>query len=330
MKYNNLTKAQARGWAWNRICQRIKGSFNRKRARVYCLIGDTTHELEAAEAKGFSRLNVIGVDIKKESVEMWRKAGGLAIQAPIEAVLLFSKVRPQAAIIDFCGGLNEISFSTWKAGIFGVEFPGCVVMNLLRGRDKINKYRPDPTLEILKNDSKARSLCKSRPVILLSTLFTYLYEDELFGGGWNSVENVNEEKFSDRALEFVTNPSFIRKFKAKFDDFCLTINPQFYEYKSIDSGQWFDSIAINSGCLIPVDPSLGNSGIEDLQDEWKNSHSENEYKMIKRRLAALEAVRTQKLNAIPDRRRLIVESPSHEEIEQQKVFLKSAAGEHWC
>lgn len=295
MKYDNPTKAQARGWAWNRIAERIRGSFNRKRARVYCLIGDTTHELEVAEAKGFSRLNVIGVDIRKEPVEMWRAAGGLAIQAPIDAVLLFSKIKPQAVIADFCGGLNEASWGTWEA-LSCVQHPGCIVMNLLRGRDKIKQYRPDPFLDIVKRvDSRTAKLYKKRPMILLSSLFCKLFGDVLF-------EGIDDNDVAITRL--ATDKKFFAHFMHKFDEFIGALDPQFYEYKSADSFQWFDSIAINS-CVRPESALPGE-------------YSEEECTKIKRRLAALEAVRTQRLNALPDRRRLMVEPLEKIEVKQKE------------
>ena len=93
MRYQNQTKRTMRNWTWNQLAKRIPNKDDRRKARVYCLIGDTTEDLETAEKKDFSRHNVVGVDIDTKKVQQWRDAGGLAIQAPLEVVLAYSKIQ---------------------------------------------------------------------------------------------------------------------------------------------------------------------------------------------------------------------------------------------
>ena len=138
-KYQNVTKARAREWAWDCICDRIKS--NRKNARVFVLIGDTTNELDIALKRGFSADNVIGVDIRDKPIRMWREQGGIAIKAPLEMVVGLSKVPPSGIIADFCSGIDEVTYTSFLSAMSSAVSPGCIVINLLRGRDKIKDFR---------------------------------------------------------------------------------------------------------------------------------------------------------------------------------------------
>jgi hypothetical protein len=276
--YDNLIKSAARGWAWNRISDRIKNTDARRRARVYCLIGDTVKELETAEKKGFSKFNVIGVDVRKESVEAWRAAGGIAIQAPLEAVIALSKYDPSAVIADFCGGLTKTSLFTFHIALHRTMAPGCIVVNLLRGRDHAKHFGPsEDVVKVIKEQHlQYAKTIKKRSVILFYDLFKGLYGDTIMNNIKFNVPVDIQFKLAEQEFD-----KYFNMFKSK-------TNPQFYDYKSQDSNQYFDSLALNS---IQEKPN------KEVALQLIESFNENKYDFlkIKRRLAAMEAIRTQKI-----------------------------------
>lgn len=286
-RYQNNTKAAARGWAWNRICDEIRGSFDRKRARIYVLIGETNLELEIAEKKGFSRYNVIGVDLKEEHVKRWRAAGGLAIQAPLEPVLYLSKVRPSAVIADFCGGITVNNMHVVLAALNKVNPPGKIICNMLRGRDQVRYFRHKGYEHITGRSELA----------LIEFLYKYIAYTE---------EATNAFSFSEydgEPLRTVKKSIIQQKTHSMWEQ----LNPQFYSYKSEDSSQWFDSMALHS---LPETPSETK---EDKSIRLQFEHAlaqQYDIPLIKRRMAALEAVRTQKLNKLPTRKRESFSAPT--------------------
>lgn len=281
--YDNVTKGQARGWAWNRLTQQIPGRLERKKARIFCLIGDTTNELEAGISKGFSRHNIIGVDVKKEAVIMWRKAGGLAIQIPLEAAIAFSKIRPQGVIADFHCGINDMTFKTFLQAVACTDMPGCIIINMLRGRDQVEDFRLPHQHEFLKIAApELLQVAKKRNYIILQQLFNIVYTPTLTLDPKTHFLNPREAKrnFDD----------FQRAFMHHFDVFKQMLNPKMHSYKSQDSGQWFDMLSIDS--FRSAEPVI------DL-DEWRDY----DIPLIRRRLAALEACRTNGLKLVGERQR---------------------------
>ena len=305
MKYDNPIKGAARGWAWNRICDRIRSKDERRRARIFVLIGDTIEELRVAQTKGFSHFNVIGVDVRPEPVKAWREAGGLAIQAPLEAVIAFSKHDPSAVIADFCGGISDVSFLTFLVSLFRTKLPGCIVMNLLRGRDEIDNYRPDNFLNFCKTagDDRLSQVSKKRSFIVLMNLFQRIYSQTIATDLKIKTWPPTPEQF--KAVE--------DQFKGFWPDFQRGLSPQFHDYQSKDSSQYFDSLAINSigldymllfgsrgefklgTKLSPEDRAYGLEQMRNRAQFLVTSSGKYDIKSIKQRLAALEAVRTKKL-----------------------------------
>ena len=289
-KYDNKTKKQARIWAWDRLVERIPSAAERRRARIYVLIGDTTKELEIAQKKGFSPFNVIGVDVRDEPVKNWRKAGGLAIQAPIETVLAFSKYDAQGVIADFCGGINATSFATFATSCIRTVSPGGIVINLLRGRDSVKSFGiTHQKFEVAGVNSQ---VAKKRSVIILNQMFQKLCKNEI-DRIYNAVDQP-DLNLSDRQ-----KASLLRKqFNELFEDFCSRFHPQFYEYKSEDSNQYFDTLAINA--LTKKGDIMDTSFVQD-----KKAWVRQGYDVVgtKRKLAALEAVRTMKLQELSDHKR---------------------------
>lgn len=296
MAYDNRNKDEARRWAWNRICERIPNVL-RKKARVYTLIGDTTLELEVALSKGFSDINVIGVDVREEPVQRWREAGGLAIQAPIAAVVAFSKVKPQGVIADFCSGISVKNFNSFTMAFARTAIPGCVVINMLRGRDEVNKFRgqyQDAFLESVGED-KLIPMARKRSVLLLHELFQRLCKREI-AKFFEPIDALNLTPVEQLALAMGSKYSTI--FDRLFREFSGKLNPQFYEYQSQDSNQWFDTLAINA--IVSPDDCLPPRLLDD--ELW-----ECDVQVVKRRLAALEAVRTMRLNELGERKRRLFE-----------------------
>lgn len=299
-KYNNITKAQARGWSWNQLVKRIPHKLNRRKARVYVLIGDTTLDLEKAISKDFHELNVVGVDVRKEPVEAWRKAGGLAIQAPMEAVVALSKVPPKGVIMDFCSGINDTVYRTFNTALLNMPLGGCIVVNMMRGRDQIKKFRDEKLMKLAEVVSpKTAEGCKKRSYVLIMDMF-----QSLMMKNPNFQEKVDElHGLMDRMIENPKNLRAYRQADAYFLDelfapFHRRINPSFHSYKSEDSNQYFDMLSVNTF----------SSGLSDLDKEQiEKMNPSYDWKTIKRRMAALEAVRTQKLEKMSERKRILID-----------------------
>jgi len=302
-KYDNGVKNTARGWIWNRVCERFKTNDEKRRARVYTLIGDTTKELEVAQAKGFSKFNIIGVDIRPEPVEAWRSAGGIAIQAPIEVVVGLSKYPPNVVIADFCGGLTDKTFRAFQIALIRTVWPGCVVTNLLRGRDDIQKYGPfclttdvgEVTEQVRESykmirESSYGDVVKKRSVVLFYDIFKRLYADVIL-------------QSANMPMDRRPTASEMKNLSDTFDYYYKRLkdqmNPNFYDYKSSDSNQYFDSLVINA---------MGR--LEDKSDKEKElakafldqaiEFSPDDLLLYRRRLAAMEAVRTMKLRELKE------------------------------
>lgn len=130
--YDNATKADARNWAWNRICNRWPARYMKRDVKVAVLIGDTNLELDTGIRKGFRAENIIGIDRRPEAVAMWREAGGTGICADLMEI----DIPVDAAILDFCSGFN---LNNYQAACYWLMRAGIVITNMLRGRDQVKK-----------------------------------------------------------------------------------------------------------------------------------------------------------------------------------------------
>lgn len=289
-KYQNQTKRTHRGWTWNQLVKRL-GKGNIPRARVFCLIGDTVEDLEVAQSKGFSIHNVIGVDLDLEKVERWREAGGLAIQAPLEAVVAHSKIRPQGLVADFCNGINSVAIYTLLNAYFTSGEPGAIVVNLLRGRDQVKKVKD---LFVRPGEVSDIKLAGVNPKDIGTFPDISLDMNEFFFDMY--VENMFPKQRSFLLLLYlhaVLNGQDLFLDEAFIRDFFESVQPETTAYKSEDSNQYFDLVALNTLDRVKFDPN-GVDRISSFTD-W----SDYDIPLVKRRLAALEAVRTQRLKAMP-------------------------------
>jgi hypothetical protein len=272
MRYNNITKAQARGWTWNQVCSRLPwGKQQRSQQRVYVLIGDTTAELQTGLSKGFSPFNIIGVDTKKKNVQMWRDVGGLAIQGSMDLVVTLSKVRPDAVLCDFCGGMTKQNFHTFWMCYMHLNRPGVISLNMLRGRDDIDSFR---------NELNTAAICqglglneKNRGHLMYAKM---LIDSFYF-------ESTIQEYFGNDVDGFMGFASAISKHLA----------PKFYNYRSKDGGkQYFDTLVLSLPGHAPEEFTRPKELDQNASDYRTKRHNCEEVPKIKRRLAALEAVRT--------------------------------------
>jgi hypothetical protein len=252
--------------------------------RIYVLIGDTTAELQTALRKGFSPFNVIGVDIKAKSVEMWRKAGGLAIQGSLDQIIMASKIRPHAIICDFCGGITTSTFNTFWISYMSLAAPGAIALNMLRGRDDINKMQEQEPYNLSMICRGLGLNPKSRGQMIYSKMLVdcFFFEPTIQMGFGNNV---------DGFMEFAVKIS-------------RRLAPKFYEYKSKDGGNWFDSMVMSmppeatkhmDGTFIN-EFSRCKSLCHQAEGYIEKRLQDDKMKTIKRKLAALEAVRTMAIN----------------------------------
>jgi hypothetical protein len=235
--YDNGTKKSARCWCWNQVCQRVpKGST------VMVLIGDTDYELKEGTRRG---MNVIGVDVREESVSLFRKNGGIAVCD--DFMVQMQNIKPEAIIFDGLSGITKYSEKLIAEAGYYVKV---IVWNGLRGRDSLAKNHKllssDEEIDVYR---KGRKIATRNPGIhramlmyafsLFSDIVRFEYYMDLY----------RPEKLEAR-LEAIGEMNLHQDLKLRK---YLTgrHKPEFMTYRSKDSGQYFDAGAWNtvlSGC----------------------------------------------------------------------------------
>jgi len=269
MKYDNRTKAEARGWTWNQLSSRLpKRKIERQDSRIFTLIGETTEDFTAGIHKGFSPFNIIGVDLKETSVKRWRQAGGFAVQGPLDLVVIASRISPSGVICDFCGGMTKSNFNTFWNCFMYLNRPGAIILNMLRGRDDIKNmldtFDGNGFCSALGLDPKRR--CHVIYAKLLWDSFMFDLEiQEITGTGLGG---------------FLLFAVLISR----------RLDPSFYSYKSADSRQYFDMIAMS---MPQFDDGAGPRALDSSTKERVRERIQSvDMRDTRRRMAALEAVRT--------------------------------------
>lgn len=226
--FDNDTKLCWRGWAWNQIAKRVRPG-----GVVVVLAGECAMDLPKARKHGFE---CVGVDIDGECVDTFREAGGVAVQDVLHRQLL--AIRPDGVIADMMGGVTENGWNSFvSASVCGASG---VVWNGLRGRDSgIGKFadlnREFRVPEFSTGRPRLVQIEKHRGKIiwlnwcLNSWLIVNGSQSDWIGGG--GPKTVDISGFSDK---FILELSKIGR-------------PEYFSYRSKDSGQFFDSVAFS--CL---------------------------------------------------------------------------------
>ncbi len=153
--YGSGQKTTWRGWQWNRIVERLpefasRSGFNVKRMNnqdrsvcrektVLYLCGPDDVDYSHAERLGFSRHNMIAVDIEKDNIAKARKGGAIGVAERFESVIYHwpADWHIDVIVADLCGGITRSSMSVVQSAISCQASSECTVVsfNLMRGRD---------------------------------------------------------------------------------------------------------------------------------------------------------------------------------------------------
>lgn len=255
VRYSNNTKSTWRGWAWNRISENVP-----KGGSVLVLCGDGAFDTNEASRRGF---NAHGFDLDNKKVQLFRDQGHIAYCTPVGFGSV--AVRGDAAILDWTSGMTNRTLEETVSVIrSGISF---LVVNFLRGREK----QRDSIFQLMKshevracsafrclavfNDQTRRwhfvSMDKHRGFLFLLSIFTAAFQAHVK----DVFDRFDEDNVKQLLLahsqnaEKATLPYTSLYRLAAVKDWCNEVRPQFYSYRSKDSGQWFDSVAFHTTAM---------------------------------------------------------------------------------
>lgn len=262
--YDYSVKNNWRRWQWNRIIERLP--IHKKDAVVLYLCGDQDMDRKIAIEKKFKPQNLIAIDIMPEKIEKVRAAGGIGMVGDICDFIIHHKGRPKIDVIvaDFCCGLTSTvyTFMLSMLASSGLSKNCIVAVNLLRGRDGVH------------------------------TQFSKNYtEKQLVGFDVTHLCGVDSNKHRGARFYFELARCCAIKLRAsgldnnglmRFSDiFIAKSQVIFRKYKSNCGNMVFDSVVFNLGIIGALQSVSG--AVEDP----------NGYR---RRLGAMKAIRTMKIN----------------------------------
>jgi hypothetical protein len=241
------------------------------------LIGDTDYEFKEATKRG---MHAIGIDIRKESVGMFRKSGGIAIQDDFRQQMC--AIKPEAVIFDGVSGLTAYTeYLSEYASLCNVK---AFVWNGLRGRDSHSgEWKRRFSGETIDVYSKGRFVAKRQPGIhramllyakshlrdmrnleyvvriLINSIPQSSKREMLWiasrlqvEGVWELARQVVMEmiRLRHKQLDLLLSNqewaqrefAIVTNFEDIFQGAVSRVNrPEFMTYKSKDSGQYFDT-----------------------------------------------------------------------------------------
>jgi hypothetical protein len=214
-KYANPTKATWRGWSWNQVMQRSGKSYLHAKKTVCVLAGDSAGDAGHAERHG---VKCVAIDYSVDNVRTFRDTGGVAIQDSLKNQIV--AMTPDCLIADF---VNGITFDNLGLALDAITICDAVVLNFLRGRDALGGKMARAGDSMVPHYSGRRVVVeptgKHRGKLAAVILGWMCAED------WYGI---------DRERKFIPAEVFDK------------MKPSFHSYRSKDSGQYFDSVAITT------------------------------------------------------------------------------------
>lgn len=134
-KYDAPAKAEWRLWAWKELASRTTVPIHE--TVVMYLAGPEPKDAEVAESLGFSRKNLIAVDVDASCINAQRAAGVMAVHTHIgHAVIAFPPAwELHGLLLDYCCGVTNDVMTMAMMLACGFRVNGGIVVNLQRGRD---------------------------------------------------------------------------------------------------------------------------------------------------------------------------------------------------
>jgi len=253
-RYDNPTKATWRGWAWNQMANRLPPG-----ARVMVLAGEAGLDIEHAERRGFE---LVGVDRSLDCVKNFRKLGGVAVHG--ELFHYWNLMKPDGIILDMMGGLTVSSWGNIQHLLPSVD---ACVWNGLRGRDPLFHTFADYERPPGESGCPRWEQGRKKRGKLAFTDFG-LHRGKMvwaahLGSQWWSAYQLLRKARGDATLPrggacwlpallrhpstpYCYQPAVVPMPPRACSLFTERANPQFYEYRSRDGGNRYDSVAFSS------------------------------------------------------------------------------------
>lgn len=274
--YDSDQKLFWRGWVWNRLQERFS-ALERRQATVLYLVGPHDFDREVALKKGFSNQNLIAVDTCKQYVENVRKQKNLAIQGRLQDILVAwpKDWKIDAVVADFTCGLDDqlLQFQ----GSLVISKPGHVAVNLQRGRDQAsNTLRQDFRNFKQKYKRKIASFGDDDLVQRISDSV-----DSKHRGKQLYILMLNHCMNSVRGVLDVNATAYCSMFYDITD-------PKFTSYRQSPQQPYMDSV------VFTMPAAFNEMGYEKLEEFWVDWVGYNQLPQMRRRIAALRAIRTMK------------------------------------
>jgi hypothetical protein len=209
--YDNATKDSWRGWAWNQLETRLGKSYAYAPKKVCVLAGDIAGDLPHAVKRN---IDCVAVDTSQNCVRRFRENGGVATNDGLHNQII--ALQPDGIIADLVSG---VTVNSCRMMIDATGVCDAVIFNLLRGRDKGMGEADLMMPSFYGREKRLEYVGKHRGRLLL-----------LFAGAVISEMWLGTEKGS----RFVP------------DELFNYMKPSFYSYRSVDSGQYFDSVAVTT------------------------------------------------------------------------------------
>lgn len=280
--YNNLSKQTWRGWAWNRIVERIPKPDRRTAVGLY-LVGPEDLDREVTQKKGFQNHNVIAVDINGDYVQRVRDNGGLAIQGRLEDLItVWPEDWPLAFVYaDFTCGLAQTAKELQAALMTSraVQLGKTVVMvNLQRGRD------PDsnPVRQAINGALNDYSSVWLASIRRRDKIADMIMDNRHRGKQFVSVFFYHCQKSVTVVDSFTAQQ--LRQYEKRFLEL---VNPVFYSYRQDPQTPYMDSTVFTF-------PS-GERGLFNEMLSVYMDIAKRDPRAIKPKIAACRAMRTMKL-----------------------------------
>jgi hypothetical protein len=214
-KYVNPTKSTWRGWSWNQVMQRAGRSYAYAKKTVCVLAGDSAGDAAHARKHG---VKCVAIDYSVDNVRTFRETGGVAIQDSLRNQLI--AMTPDCLIADF---VNGITYENLAIAVDAIAICDAVVLNFLRGRDALGGKMASAGDSMVPHYSGRRVVVEptgKHRGKLAAVLLGWMCAEDWYG--------------IDRGRRFIPEDLFGK------------MKPSFYSYRSKDSGQYFDSIAITT------------------------------------------------------------------------------------
>ena len=287
--YDIKQKNDWRGWAWNRLTERL--SVPVEDARVLYLCGPDDKDREEGIKRGYSNHNLIAVDSSEANIARVRSAGGYGVSCDFNnAISSWPEDYPVHGVVaDFCSGLTALSSAFLMAMCVSRGFRfleesnevSCsVVVNFQRGRDsfsnqmrrEMSQFEKTHDMVLNRMDSSiggASDASKHRAGLFYAfLLLTY----------FDSLIDIDDAPFLYDESELLKAPVFcklsLNERRWHFSEFCEATEPRFYSYKA--SRVFMDSAAFRYRFFYPA--FVGRGICVD--------------RAVRRKIAALRAVQT--------------------------------------